>query len=191
MVDIISLAHTGAGGLPPSISCAREQVIAEKYASINDELGKLRLSTIGSTYVASDGTLKVNPSDGLSSLLIEISEKEKTLNRLIEIVNQINKILGDANVETILELSELKNAHLNEIQSAPVRAWEAFRLHRELPAGQGGYPDLLPSDLVLVASFKAIEDDERAKFDAAKIAVEPVSAAWKEVVDLYEEAASL
>ena len=191
MVDILSSACNGSKGLPPAIACGREQGIAQKYAAINDELGKLRLSTIGSTYIDATGTLKVNQTPGLTALQSRIAEKEKVLNRLVEIINQINKILEESNVETILELSELQKSHLNEISSAPIRAWEAFRLHRELPAGHGGYPHLLPSDLCQVESYKAIEDAERAKFDAANIAVVPISAALKEVIDLWEEATGL
>lgn len=192
-MDILSqwAGSVGAKGLPPGIERAPERQIAKKYAALNDELGKLRLNTIGSTYVDGKGNLKVNQTPGLTALQARISEKEQALEKLISIAGQVGTILDEYGVGSIEELRAKSEEHHNTIQSGPVRCWDQFRLHRELPPGHGGYPHLLPSDLAKVESYKAFEDEERAKMEAAKAALEPINAALQKLSSLVAEANGL
>lgn len=192
-MDIIEKfsGYIGAHGLPREIENAPELRIAKQYAALNDELGKLRLNTIGSTYVDGKGNLKVNQTPGLTALQSRIAQKEQALEKLVSIAGQWGEILEQNGAGSIFELQENRGKHVSIIQSGLARAWEEFRLTRERPPGHGGYPELLPSDLAKIESYKAFEDGERAKMEQAKAALEPIDAALQKLSSLVTEATGL
>jgi len=183
--------YIGAHGLPREIEHAPELKIAKRYAALNDELAKLRLNTIASTYVDGKGNLKVNQTPSLTALQARIAEKEQALEKLVQLASQIDETLQANGVESIRDLGSQREAHANTIQSGPVRAWDEFRLTRERPPGNGGYPHLLPSDLARVESYAAFEAGIRADMDAAKAALEPIEANLKRLNALVAEATGL
>lgn len=192
-MDILSKfsGYVGSKGLPSEIERAPELRLARRYNALSDELGQLRLNTIGSTYIDKSGAVKVNQSPGLTALQRRISEKEQALEKLVSIASQLGDILEQAGAGSIHELHSRREEHTSTIQSAPVLAWEQFRLAHELPSPNGGHPDLLPSDLVRVESYKVFEDAERAKMDAAKASLEPINEAITRVSSLVAEANGL
>ncbi len=169
----------------------QESRIARKVTALKEELVKLRKDTIGSTYIDGKGNVKVAQTPELELIQGRISKKEQALEKLVGIVGQIGAVLEQAGAGSINELRGRREEHANTLQSGPVRAWDQFRLHRELPPGHGGYPELLPSDLAKVESYKVFEDGERAKMEAAKAALEPINAAIEKLSGLVAEANSL
>jgi len=183
--------YVGAPNLPSPIANSPELRLTEKQMAIGEELVALRNQTIKFTHVATDGKMVVDRTPAFEALQAQIVEKEQAIEKLEKIAEQITKILQQAGAGTVHELGERREAYSNTINSGPFRAWDEFRLHRERPIGQGGHPHLLPSDLVKVESYKAIEDTIRADMDQAKAALKPIEAAREKITSLVSEANSL
>lgn len=192
-MDIISKfsGYVGSKGLPNEIERAPELRLARRYNALSDELGQLKMNTIGSTYIDKSGALKVNQTSGLTALQARIAAKELVLEKLVSIATEIGAALEKAGAGSIHELHSRREEHANTLQSGPVRVWDQFRLHHERPPDSDGYPHLLPSDLVKIESYKSFEDQERAKMEAAKAALEPINEAITRVSSLVAEANGL
>ena len=166
--------------------------IGEKFRKISDELGQLKMNTIASVHIDSKGALVATQSPGLTALQSRIAEKEKELERIIEIANEIGAELDKQHVPTVAALQEAKAENQNILNSGPFRAWDLFNQTR----GEGGIGERmrvywLPSDIAAEPSYKAEEDKLRAQIETAKAAIVPISEALVHIAELEGEAAAL
>lgn len=194
MIDILSKfsGYVGSKGLPREIENARELRLARKYHELDEHIGKLRGETMKYTFIdPKTGGVKTNDDHRLADLQSQIQAEETRLQRLRVIANEIGTILDEHHVGSVHELHGQREEHESTIQSGPVRAWKQFRIAHELPITSGGHPDLLPSALATVESYKAFEDAEKAKMAAAKTALEPIDEAITRVSSLVAEARTL
>lgn len=195
MVDIISKYtdyFNATYPLPPMIKNSSEMQITGKYNELDKHLGNLRGETMKYTFIdPKSGGVKTKDDPRLTDLQQQIQSEDARLQKLRALVGRIGTTLEQQGVESIHDLRERRGKHTNTLVTAPWRAWDKLRLCRELPPGRGGYPDLLPSDLVQLEEFKAVEDAERAHIDEAKAALAIIDAALKEIDVAVNEGMSL
>ena len=121
----------------------REQRIEQHKQAIIAELEDLRQATGRFSYVEK-GTLKVRQCEELSNLQRRIEEREQALQVLEKSVRRIMAALKESDVSTIEALQEKRRELEGIITGSRYRAWEKFRMLKELPATSVGYPTLMP-----------------------------------------------
>jgi hypothetical protein len=156
---------------------------------MSEELGQLRLNTIASVRIDEKGTLSAVQSPGLTALQEKIAEEEQKLNRMAEIAKEIGATLDEIRMPSCAALAARRAECDNTIHSGPLEAWQAFNLAR----GEGGIGEKmriywLPSDICQVPEYKEQEGKIRAKIEAAKATIEPLTVAGKHIDALMEEA---
>jgi hypothetical protein len=166
-----------------------EYSLVKKFRQMSEELGQLRLNTIASVRIDEKGTLSAVQSPGLTALQEKIAEEEQKLNRMAEIAKEIGATLDEIRMPSCAALAARRAECDNTIHSGPLEAWQAFNLAR----GEGGIGEKmriywLPSDICQVPEYKEQEGKIRAKIEAAKTAIEPLTVAGKHIDALMEEA---
>lgn len=163
--------------------------IRSKVDEVEAALRRARASTMGYSHVDKDGKVVVDTSDPeYIALQARITAMEAAISTVSGLAASVQAELSAQGVATIDALKELRERHTNTIQSGPVRAWDAFRLHRERPPEHGGYPHLLPSDLCKVETYKDFEDAIRSEMEAAETAVAPLTASLESISGFIRQA---
>jgi len=101
--------------------------------------------------LTSKGTLAVRDCPELDAIQSKIASLEGKLSTVAALREQISSILSGQGVETIRALRELVEHHRDTIESAPIRAFDAFRQGRELAIEQG-------NDAVRLAMHSEVAD---------------------------------
>ena len=166
-----------------------EYHIAKKFRQMSEELGQLRLNTIASVRIDDKGALIAIQSPGLTALQEKIAEEEQKLNRMVEIAKEISATLDEIRMPSCAALAARRAGCNNTINSGPLEAWQDFNQAR----GEGGIGERmriywLPSDICQVPEYKEQEGKIRAKIEAAKTAIEPLTVAGKRIDALMEAA---
>jgi hypothetical protein len=158
----------------------KEQRIEQHRAAIVSELEDLRQATAKYTFIDKNGTLKVRECEELANIQSRIKEREQALDVLDKSVHRILAALKVANVDSIEALQEKRHELEGIIAGAPYRAWEKFRMLKELPVTSGGFPTLLPGELAQVDSYKEFEKGVKAERDQAQKELSSISSSVEE-----------
>ncbi len=165
------------------------QMIEGKISRIANEIEAARTKALAaSTIDPKTGAVKV-ASD--SPELKRISEMEKTAARLEAIKAEIAGLYETAGVAGREQLGTLRNQAEADIAGGPLEAWKHFRMYHELPTTNGGFSDLLPSDLCQVEPYQAIEREQRARMERARADLEKINPVMARLHALTAEANSL
>jgi hypothetical protein len=156
------------------------------------ELGKKRQQTMIYTHISSEGAVTVDVTNpGLIALQAEISAIESKLSTVAALKDQVSALVSGHGVGTIRALRDLSEHHQNTINSAPVRAFDLFKMKRELAIEQGNAAVRLamPSEIpALLDGYQAEEDALKAGQTAAQEALVSIAADLTTIAGLTDEA---
>lgn len=156
------------------------------------ELGKKRQQTMIYTHISAEGAVTVDVTNpGLVALQAEISVLESKLSTVASLKDQVAALVIEHGVGTIRALRELSEHHQNTINSAPVRAFDLFKMKRELAIEQGDAAVRLamPSEIpALLDGYQAEEDSLKAGKTAAQEALTTIAADLTTITGLTDEA---
>jgi len=157
-----------------------EKIEAHRRA-IERELGQLRGQTARFTYVDKNGNLKVNQSPELANIQAQIKAQEQALDLLNKSASRVAAVLKELQCSSFEEVQERRRELIGIIDGSGPRAWEKFRMLRELPTTSGGYPSLLPGELVEIESYKQFEQSVRVERDKAQEQLDKLSPLLEEI----------
>ena len=156
------------------------------------ELKHQRQQTMGYTHVDGSGNVTVDTADSeYRALQSRISVLEGKLSTVAALKDQVSALVSGHGVGTIRALRELSEQHQNTINSAPVRAFDLFKMKRELAIEQGNSTVRLamPSEIpALLDGYQAEEDALKAGQTAAQGALVSIAADLATVGGLADEA---
>jgi hypothetical protein len=162
--------------------------LAKKYASLNDELSKARLGTLGACQVTAKGDLKIESRPGMAELQSRINGLEECTNKLLKIAREYGEVLESVGCTNPLAADQDPMRRLEElslqVEIAPA-CWQQFNLLH------GGNQKLLPGDLVADKSYLAFEAEKRAQRDKAIEQIEPLREAISKLHTLMDEARAI
>lgn len=169
-----------------------EMGIADQVKAANDELKHLRQLTMGYTHVDASGSVVADTNNPeYMALQSKIAALEDKLATVATLKDQISVLLGAHGVSTARALRELSENYRNTVNSAPVRAFDLFRMKRELAIEQGDAAVRLamPSELpALLDGYQAEEDSLKAAQSAAQDALVSISADLATIAGMTDEA---
>lgn len=111
--------------------------IADQVRAVDADLKALRHKTMDYSYLTPKGTVAVRSCPELDAIQAKISSLEAKLATVEALREQASSILSGHGVETIQALRERAERHKDVIESAPIRAFDAFRQARELAIEKG------------------------------------------------------
>ncbi len=168
-----------------------EMGITDKVRAVDAELRRLKVETMGYTHVSAEGSVVVDSCPELEALQAQISAREVKLLTVASLKDQIVTLLGEQSADSIRSLQAAKERHANTIQSNPVRAWDLFRMKKELAIEQGNAAVLtaMPSELPeLLTGYQDAEDALKAELVASQAAIVTITAALESIAGLTEDA---
>lgn len=163
-------------------------MIQSRLDGIASEIAATRTRALSNASIDGKGTVRVSAD---SPELMHIADLEKISTRLAAIKAEIAGIFNAAGVESREQLGTLRNQAEADIAGAPLESWKHFRMFHELPPVNGGFSDLLPSDLAKVEPYQAIEREQRARMERAKADLEKINPVMSKLSALISEANSL
>jgi len=153
--------------------------LKSRYEALRSELHRLRQSTLSYSKIGSDGNLVVSTTDpGYIELQEKIAGLEAQLLAADVAAGVIAATLGT--YSTIRELQEARQRQADIIQGAPLRAFELFRIMRDVAIEHGNAAVRLamPSEVpALLDGYEDQEDDLKAELTAAQAAMISLDAA--------------
>jgi hypothetical protein len=162
------------------MSLYKEMGIDSQVNIANAELKHLRQQTMGYTHVDGSGTVTVDTGNpeyiALQSKIAVLEGKLVTVDAL---KTQVSALIGGHSVPSLRALRELAAHHQNTIDSAPVRAFDMFKMKHELAIEQGNAAVRLamPSEVAaLLDGYQAEEDALKAAQTASQAAIVAISA---------------
>lgn len=169
-----------------------EMGIADMVVAANATLRGLRQQTMGYTHVDGSGTVTVDTGNpeyiALQSKIAVLEGKLVTVDAL---KTQISALIGGHSVPSLRALRELAEHHQNTINSAPVRAFDLFKMKRELAIERGNASVRLamPSEVAaLLDGYQTEEDALKAAQTASLAAIGPISADLTTISGMSAEA---
>jgi len=169
-----------------------EMGIADQVKVANAELRHLRQLTMWYTHVDASGTVTVDTNNPeLVALQSKIAVLEGKLATVAALKDQISALLGGHGVSTLRALRELSENYRNTVDSAPVRAFDLFRMKRELAIEHGNAAVRLamPSEVpALLDGYQVEEDSLKAAQPAAQDALVSISADLATIAGMTDEA---
>ena len=164
-------------------------MIESKVSRISEEIAALRVKALGaSTIDPKNGAVRV-ASD--SPELKRIASLEASQNRLGAIKAEIAECFKAAGVGSRQEIEEHRRNAEGDIHGAPLEAFKTFKMLHELPKVNGGFPELLPSDLAATDAYQKVEREQRDRMDRAKATLEKINPVISRLNALITEANSL
>lgn len=169
-----------------------EMGIADQVNAANATLKHLRQQTMGFTHVDGSGTVTVDTGNPeYIALQNKIAVLEGKLATVASLKDQVSALIGGHSVLSLRALRELAAHHQNTIDSAPVRAFDLFRMKRDLAIEQGNATVRLamPSEVAaLLDGYQAEEDALKAAQTASQAAIVAISADLLTIDGLTNEA---
>mgnify|MGYP001768071416 FL=1 len=164
-------------------------MIDQKIDRIAEEIASARTKALAnSTIDPKTGAVKV-ASD--SPELKRVSDLQSRSSRLAAIKAEIAGIFQAVGIESRQEIEERRRNAEGDLAGAPLEAFKHFKMLHELPKGNGGHPDLLPSDLVKAEAYQKVEREQRARMDRATADLEKINPVMARLHALISEANSL
>ena len=163
-------------------------MIAGKLDRIASEIEALRVKALGASTIDKTGAVRVAAN---SPELKRISELEKTARRLAAIQAEIAGCFQSVGANSREEINERRRNAVGDIEGAPLEAFKAFKLYHELPAANGGHPDLLPGDLVQTPAYQKVEIEQRDRMERARTDLGKINPVISQLNALIAEANSL
>ena len=174
----------GKSGLVRTVQESTELRLAEQYAALNDELSKLRMSTLGAVHVAADGGVSVSPSAGLTATQQRIVELERQLEQLVKNAKQIGELLDKCHANSVQELRERASESRSILDGKPISSWDELRRVRDLGRSKGQHLEWLPGDWANSDEYLACEAKIREEMKAAKSSMESTNTALEKIGSL-------
>lgn len=168
-----------------------EMGISSEVRAANEELRRLKIASMGYTHVGHDGSVVVDSCPALSELQAQISAIESKLQAVSDLRDQVIALLNGQGVATIKDLRETKAQHANVIQSNPIRAWDLFRMTKELAIERGNATvrTAMPSELPeLLDGYQDAEDALKAELVVSQAAITNIAVALDSIGELMEQA---
>lgn len=168
-----------------------EMGISDAVKALAEALKSLRHRTMDYSYLTSKGTLAVRDCPELDAIQSKIANLEGKLATVEALRSQISAILSEQGVTTIRALREQVVHHKDVIESAPVRAFDAFRQARELAIERGNDAVRLamPSEVAaLLDGYLEQETTLKAAQEAAQEALAEIEADMATISGLTNEA---
>lgn len=169
-----------------------EMGIAGKVRAADAELKHLRQQTMGYSYLKSNGSVTVDTENPeLIELQSKIAILEGKLSTVAALKDQVASILSGQGVATLRALRDLSEHHKNTVESSPHRAFDLFRMKRELAIEQGNATVRLamPSEIApLLDGYQTEEDALKTAQTASQEALVSISADMATVTGLTDEA---
>lgn len=181
-------SYVGQPNLENCIKWAPEFQIATKYQELDEDIQSMRTQTMRFTRVNSKGVVISVPDKRLDALLAKIAGQSQRLEALQALISQYNAALDGHDVRSTADLREIQQQHANTIQSGPIRAWDIFRMKRDLSIERGQHKGALPSDLALLPDYQAEESAIRAQIETATAAKALVDASLVGLKALADQA---
>lgn len=164
--------------------------LKSRYAALTEELRDLRKETLGFSHIGNDGSLTVETTNpGYVALQKRISNLESKLGTVDSIVAAVQRALGE--YDSIDALNKARQLHSNTIESAPVRAFDLFRMKREVAISRGdavvrlAMPTEIPA---LLDGYQTEENSLKAAQTAAQEALVPINEIITTIHGLSDEA---
>ena len=163
-------------------------MIEEKIIRLTNEIEAARTKALAAASINSKGIVKVDPD---SPELKRIASLEASQNRLGAIKAEIAECFKAAGVGSRQEIEEHRRNAEGDIHGAPLEAFKTFKMLHELPKVNGGFPELLPSDLAATDAYQKVEREQRDRMDRAKATLEKINPVISRLNALITEANSL
>ena len=168
----------GNRGFLEEVKSYIETRLAGKYRKLDQDTQALRVQSL--QYATNDPRRL--------EVLEALKAAEGKMVALKPVIEKYNAVLDRVGCISERGIREARSETATVPVSALNQALTKYRICRELPASQGGHPDLLPSDLCNVPEYKAFEDEMRAKIEAGKALYAEQTEAMEELDALSSEA---
>lgn len=174
------------------MSLYKEMGIEDKVEAARANLHRLKKETMVYTHVGGSGTVTVDTGNpeyiALQSKIAVLEGKLVTVDALKD---QVSALIGGHSVPSLRALRELAAHHQNTIDSAPVRAFDLFRMKREVAIERGNAAVRLamPSEVAaLLEGYQAEETALKAAQTASQAAIVAISADLTTIDGMTDEA---